>query len=95
MVAMCVCLGISAQWSKPTPPASVPMKTDEALYLYNPEADGFFLGANDIVLFQFAINYQLARGNIFTALFFFEPLTDFRTSLTRFCDFYPIAARPL
>ena len=47
MVAMCVCLGISAQWSKPTPPASVPMKTDEALYLYNPEADGFFLGAND------------------------------------------------
>ena len=47
MVAMCICLGVSAQWSKPAPPASVPMQTDEALYLYNPEADGFFLGAND------------------------------------------------
>ena len=47
MVAMCICLGISAQWTKPAPPSSVPMKTDEALYLYNPEADGFFLGAND------------------------------------------------
>lgn len=40
-------MGVSAQWTKPVAPASVPMQTNEAFYLYNPAADAFFLGAND------------------------------------------------
>lgn len=40
-------VGAYAQWTKPAAPASVPLQTGETLYLYNPDADGFFLGAND------------------------------------------------
>ena len=47
MVAMLMCTSIFAQWTKPAAPAQVPMQTDEELYLYNPEADAFYLGAND------------------------------------------------
>lgn len=46
-VAVLMCVGVFAQWSKPAAPASVPLKANEALYLYNPDADAFFLGAND------------------------------------------------
>ena len=40
-------MGANAQWTKPAAPATVPLQTDETLYLYNTEADAFFLGAND------------------------------------------------
>ena len=46
-VAVLMCVGAFAQWTKPAAPASVPLKANEALYLYNPDADAFFLGAND------------------------------------------------
>ena len=36
-----------AQWTKPTAPAVAPMAVGEELYLYNKEADGFLVGAND------------------------------------------------
>ena len=36
-----------AQWVKPAAPAISPMAVGEELYLYNSEADGFLLGAND------------------------------------------------
>ena len=40
-------MGANAQWTKPAAPATVPLQTDETLYLYNTAADAFFLGAND------------------------------------------------
>ena len=46
-MAMLICTSMFAQWTKPTAPASVPMQPDSELYLYNPAADGFYLGAND------------------------------------------------
>ncbi|MBQ9665878.1 MAG: hypothetical protein IJV33_05360 [Bacteroidaceae bacterium] len=36
-----------AQWTKPAAPAVAPMAVGEECYLYNKEADGFLLGAND------------------------------------------------
>ena len=36
-----------AQWTKPAAPAVQPMSVGEVVYLYNSEADGFLLGAND------------------------------------------------
>ena len=42
-----VSMGLYAQWTKPQAPSSVPLQTNETLYLYNPKADAFFLGAND------------------------------------------------
>ena len=47
VMAVLMCVGVYAQWTKPAAPNSVPMQTNEALYLYNPDADAFFLGAND------------------------------------------------
>ena len=32
-------MGANAQWTKPAAPATVPLQTDETLYLYNTEAD--------------------------------------------------------
>lgn len=40
-------VGAYAQWTKPAAPASVPLQIGETLYLYNPAADAFFLGANE------------------------------------------------
>ena len=40
-------VSLFAQWTKPAAPASVPLQTGETLYLYNRDADAFFLGAND------------------------------------------------
>ncbi len=40
-------VGIFAQWTKPTPPAGEELKAGDEIYLYNVEADAFFLGAND------------------------------------------------
>jgi hypothetical protein len=45
-VAVLMCVGVFAQWSKPAAPASVPLKANEALYLYNPDADAFFPEVN-------------------------------------------------
>lgn len=36
-----------AQWTKPAAPAVQPMSVGKVVYLYNSEADGFLLGAND------------------------------------------------
>ncbi|MBQ6965674.1 MAG: hypothetical protein IJP82_08310 [Bacteroidaceae bacterium] len=36
-----------AQWTKPAAPAVAPMSVGGACYLYNKEADGFLVGAND------------------------------------------------
>ena len=36
-----------AQWTKPTAPAVEPMTVGQEVYLYNRDADGFLLGAND------------------------------------------------
>ena len=46
-LSVLVVMGAHAQWTKPAAPASVPLQTGETLYLYNPDADAFFLGAND------------------------------------------------
>ena len=40
-------IGAFAQWAKPTPPTGMSIKAGEEIYLYNVEADAFFLGAND------------------------------------------------
>lgn len=40
-------IGTFAQWVKPTAPSGTTLKTGEEIYLYNVEADGFFLGTND------------------------------------------------
>ena len=36
-----------AQWTKPAAPAVAPLSTNQSCYLYNKDADGFFVGAND------------------------------------------------
>ena len=36
-----------AQWAKPSLPAKKAIALDEVVYLFNPGAEGFFLGAND------------------------------------------------
>ena len=36
-----------AQWAKPSLPAKKALALDEVVYLFNPGAEGFFLGAND------------------------------------------------
>ena len=36
-----------AQWTKPAAPAVEPLQTGEEVYLYNRDADGFLVGAND------------------------------------------------
>ena len=46
-LSVLVAVGAYAQWTKPAAPASVPLQTGETLYLYNSDADAFFLGAND------------------------------------------------
>ena len=46
-ISLLMSMGLYAQWTKPAAPATVPLQTDETLYLYNPKADAFFLGAND------------------------------------------------
>ena len=47
-VAMLLCsICAMAQWSKPAVPLGTTLKTGEEVYLYNVEADAFFLGAND------------------------------------------------
>ena len=46
-VSLLMSMGLHAQWTKPAAPATVQLQTDETLYLYNPKADAFFLGAND------------------------------------------------
>ena len=35
-----------AQWAKPSLPAKKALALDEVVYLFNPGAEGFFLGAN-------------------------------------------------
>ncbi len=42
-----LCTSAFAQWVKPTPPAGEELKASEEIFLYNVEADAFFLGAND------------------------------------------------
>ena len=46
-LSLLMSMGLYAQWTKPAAPKTVPLQTDETLYLYNPKADAFFLGAND------------------------------------------------
>ena len=36
-----------AQWTKPAAPAVAPLSTNQSCYLYNKDADGFYVGAND------------------------------------------------
>ena len=40
-------IGAMAQWVKPDLPSGTTLKTAEEVYLYNVEADAFFLGANE------------------------------------------------
>ncbi len=47
VASLFVSLASFAQWTKPTAPAVAPMAIGEELYLYNKEADGFLVGAND------------------------------------------------
>ena len=47
MVVLLLCIPVFAQWTKPKAPASTPLAKGTTLYLYNPGADGFFVGAND------------------------------------------------
>ena len=46
-LSVLMAVGAYAQWTKPAAPASVPLQIGETLYLYNPAADAFFLGANE------------------------------------------------
>ncbi len=53
-------MAASAQtWTKPAAPASTPLAVGETRYLYNKEADGFFLGAND---WSTRASYNPTRG---------------------------------
>lgn len=47
VTSLFVSISISAQWVKPAAPASIPLAVGEECYLYNKDADGFLLGAND------------------------------------------------
>ncbi len=47
ILALIATLSMSAQWTKPTLPAKAAFEVDQQLYLFNPGAEGFFLGAND------------------------------------------------
>ncbi|MBO4565193.1 MAG: hypothetical protein J5720_07145 [Bacteroidaceae bacterium] len=47
MVVLLLCIPVFAQWTKPKAPASTPLAKGTKLYLYNPGADGFFMGANE------------------------------------------------
>ena len=47
MVVLLLCIPVFAQWTKPKAPASTPLAKGTTLYLYNPGADGFFVGANE------------------------------------------------
>ncbi len=47
VVGLLLCIPVMAQWTKPTAPASTKFATGTKLYLYNPGADGFFVGANE------------------------------------------------
>lgn len=46
-MSLCVSNIASAQWTKPSAPASTPLVTSSECYLYNIGADGFLVGAND------------------------------------------------
>ena len=47
VASLLVCASSFAQWVKPAAPASTPLAVGEECYLYNKEADGFLLGANE------------------------------------------------
>ncbi|MCQ2213316.1 MAG: hypothetical protein MJZ36_06740 [Bacteroidaceae bacterium] len=47
VATLLVCASSFAQWVKPAAPASTPLAVGEECYLYNKEADGFLLGANE------------------------------------------------
>lgn len=47
-VSWLAALPLMAQWTQPEPPAMQDaLPTTEAAYLYNADADAFYLGAND------------------------------------------------
>jgi len=47
VASLLVSVASFAQWTKPTAPAVTPMVVGEECYLYNRDADGFLVGAND------------------------------------------------
>ena len=45
--SLMMCIACMAQWSKPEIPKATPMSVGTELYLFNPDAEAFFVGANE------------------------------------------------